>query len=147
MVTASHLPPEINGIKLCREQAIPLSGDKGLPALEHLVATDPGKGQTPDRPAPGLYTRGDMTGSYIDMVAGFIHARRPLTLAIDAGDGMAGPEIQRLFAKIPTLTTVAVNLEPDGRFPHHGANPFLLSVDKRTAGTCTRIRCGFRRCV
>ncbi|MGA7628918.1 MAG: phosphomannomutase/phosphoglucomutase [Methanoregula sp.] len=128
MVTASHLPPEINGIKLCREQAIPLSGDKGLPALEHLVATDPGKGQTPDRPAPGLYTRGDMTGSYIDMVAGFIHARRPLTLAIDAGDGMAGPEIQRLFAKIPTLTTVAVNLEPDGRFPHHGANPFLLSA-------------------
>ena len=31
MVTASHLPPATNGIKLCREQAIPLSGDEGLP--------------------------------------------------------------------------------------------------------------------
>ena len=34
MVTASHLPGESNGFKLCREKAIPLSGDAGLPALE-----------------------------------------------------------------------------------------------------------------
>ena len=37
MVTASHLPPATNGIKLCREQAIPLSGDEGLPALQRMV--------------------------------------------------------------------------------------------------------------
>ena len=38
MVTASHLPGESNGFKLCREKAIPLSGDAGLPALEQMVA-------------------------------------------------------------------------------------------------------------
>ena len=38
MVTASHLPGESNGFKLCREKAIPLSGDEGLPALEKMVA-------------------------------------------------------------------------------------------------------------
>ena len=38
MVTASHLPGESNGFKLCREKAIPLSGDAGLPALEKMVA-------------------------------------------------------------------------------------------------------------
>ncbi len=37
MVTASHLTPEMNGIKLCRENAIPLSGDEGLPALQRMV--------------------------------------------------------------------------------------------------------------
>jgi phosphomannomutase len=127
MVTASHLPPETNGIKLCREQAIPLSGDVGLPALERLV-TAIATGSKPCQPAPGSYKKGDLMGSYIDMVAGFIHPRRPLTIAIDAGDGMAGPEIQRLFLSFPALTPVAINLEPDGRFPHHGANPFLLSA-------------------
>ncbi len=37
MITASHLPGEMNGIKLCREDAIPLSGDEGLPAPERLM--------------------------------------------------------------------------------------------------------------
>ena len=37
MVTASHLPGASNGFKLCREKAIPLSGDAGLPALEQMV--------------------------------------------------------------------------------------------------------------
>jgi len=37
MVTASHLPSDINGFKLCREESIPLSGDPGLPALEQMV--------------------------------------------------------------------------------------------------------------
>jgi len=37
MVTASHLPSDINGFKLCREESIPLSGDHGLPALEQMV--------------------------------------------------------------------------------------------------------------
>ena len=43
MVTASHLPGESNGFKLCREKAIPLSGDAGLPAIERMVA-DMGSG-------------------------------------------------------------------------------------------------------
>ncbi|MEJ2068744.1 MAG: phosphomannomutase/phosphoglucomutase, partial [Deltaproteobacteria bacterium] len=41
MVTASHLPGGMNGLKLCREEAIPLSGDQGLPELERLVHAEP----------------------------------------------------------------------------------------------------------
>jgi len=87
-----------------------------------------GAGRLPGQQTAGSYKTGDLTGSYIDNVAGFIHDPKPLTIAIDAGDGMAGPEVKRLFSKFPLLKPVALNLEPDGRFPHHGANPFLLSA-------------------
>ena len=76
----------------------------------------------------GSYRTGDLTGTYIDAVAAFIHNPGSLTIAVDAGDGMAGPEVQRLFSKFPSLNPVTLNLGPDGRFPHHGANPFLPSA-------------------
>ena len=129
MVTASHLTQEMNGIKLCRENAIPLSGDEGLPALQHMVGEMPGgPGQWTGQQAAGSYKTGELTGSYIDDVAGFIHDPKPLTVAVDAGDGMAGPEVKRLFLKFPILKPVTLHLEPNGRFPHHGANPFLPSA-------------------
>jgi phosphomannomutase len=129
MVTASHLTPEMNGIKLCRENAIPLSGDEGLPALQRMVGEMPeGAGQLTGQQTVGSYKTGDLTGSYIEDVAGFIHDTKTLTIAVDAGDGMAGPEVKRLFFKLPLLKPVTMHLEPDGRFPHHGANPFLLSA-------------------
>ncbi len=134
MITASHLPPETNGIKLCREQAIPLSGDEGLPALERMVAEMDGSGRASDLPSSGSYRTGNLTGSYVDTVASFIHNPRPLTIAIDAGDGMAGPEIRQFFLKFPSLAPVAVNLDPDGNFPHHGANPFLDSATDELKG-------------
>ena len=42
MITASHLPSDINGIKLCRAEAIPLSADHGLPEVEKLTESKPG---------------------------------------------------------------------------------------------------------
>ena len=38
MVTASHNPPEYNGMKLVRQGAVPISGDSGLREIEALVA-------------------------------------------------------------------------------------------------------------
>jgi len=128
MITASHLPPDKNGIKLCRENAIPLSGEDGLPALQRRVAEMPDMVVQPTGQDAGSYGTGDLTGTYIDAVAAFIHNPGSLTIAVDAGDGMAGPEVKRLFSKFPSLNPVTRNLEPDGRFPHHGANPFLPSA-------------------
>ncbi|NLZ30742.1 MAG: phosphomannomutase/phosphoglucomutase, partial [Methanomicrobiales archaeon] len=117
MVTASHLPGGMNGLKLSRKDAVPLSGDRGLPLLEAMV------GEAEQGPVAGLHYTVDMLDAYVGKVAGFIRAQRPLTIAVDAGNGMAGPEISPLFARAPAWDLVPMYLEPDGTFPHHHANP------------------------
>lgn len=117
MVTASHLPGEMNGFKLDRENAIPLSGDRDLPLLEARV------GEEPVARAGGSCRHLDMVGDYIGKVAGFVRNPRPLTIVVDAGNGMAGPEVPRLFERVPAWRLVPMYLDPDGRFPHHHANP------------------------
>ena len=117
MVTASHLPGDMNGLKLDRENAIPLSGDRDLPLLEARIEEE-----TVAR-AGGSCRRVDMLDTYIGKVAGFVRAPQPLTIAVDAGNGMAGPEIPRLFERVPAWRLIPIYLDPDGRFPHHHANP------------------------
>ena len=117
MVTASHLPGDMNGVKLARRDAVPLSGDRGLPRLEAMV------GEEPVARAPGSSRRVDMLDSYIGKVAGFVRNPRPLTIVVDAGNGMAGPEVPRLFERVPAWRLVPMYFVPDGRFPHHRANP------------------------
>ena len=117
MVTASHLPGEMNGFKLAREDAVPLSGDRDLPLLETL--TD----EEPVVRAAGSCRRTDMLDDYIGKVAGFVRSPGPLTIVADAGNGMVGPEVPRLFERVPAWRLIPLYLEPDGRFPHHHANP------------------------
>jgi phosphomannomutase len=123
MVTASHLPGGMNGLKLCREEAIPLSGDQGLPELERLVhAKPPVQG---GHSAGGSYEEVDMSDRYIEKLSAFVHSPRPLKVVVDAGNGMAGPEVLGLCRRVPVLTLIPLYMEPDGRFPHHIANPLL----------------------
>jgi phosphomannomutase len=117
MVTASHLPGDMNGLKLDRENAIPLSGDRDLPLLEARV------GEEPVARAGGSCRRVDMLDDYIGKVAGFVRNPRPLTIVVDAGNGMVGPEVPGLFEQVPAWRLVPMYLDPDGRFPHHHANP------------------------
>jgi phosphomannomutase len=119
MVTASHLPGEMNGLKLAGRDAVPLSGDRGLPLLETMTGEEP----VARWPAAGIHYRVDMLDDYIGEVAGFFRAQKPLRIVVDAGNGMAGPEIPRLFARAPAWRLIPMYLEPDGRFPHHHANP------------------------
>ena len=117
MVTASHLPGEMNGLKLAGRDAVPLSGERGLPLLEAMV------GEEPVIHTAGSCRRIDMLDAYVGRVAGFVQNPKPLTVVVDAGNGMAGPEIPRLFSRVPAWRLVPLYLEPDGRFPHHHANP------------------------
>jgi phosphomannomutase len=128
MVTASHLPGKMNGLKLCREEAIALSADRGLPELERLVQ----EGLPPEHgsAAKGSCQELDMLERYIARLRDFVHDPKALKIVLDAGNGMAGPEVFALFKRIPVWKLIPMYMEPDGRFPHHIANPLLVSATR-----------------
>src|SRR5690606_24947016 len=89
MVTASHNPPEYNGMKMVREQAIPISLDSGLKEIEALVRENP-----PRRSArKGVREEVDITNDYVKHLLQYVDvdALKPLTIAANPGNGCAGP--------------------------------------------------------
>jgi phosphomannomutase len=124
MVTASHLPQESNGFKLCREKAIPLSGDAGLPALEKMVGETGGAVAGPIK--TGQCYHRSVLPAYIDRLKTFVHEPVPLKMVIDAGNGAVGPEVLPLTQPFHMWQVTPMYMEPDGRFPHHVPNPLIL---------------------
>ena len=118
-VTASHNPGEYNGMKLCREGARPISMATGIDVIQRMCEED--------YPAP-VATRGgeehvDLLERYTAHVAGFADVPRPITIAIDAANGMAGHTLPGILARLPQITAHSVFMDPDGTFPNHEANP------------------------
>ena len=120
MITASHNPAKYNGIKLCREGARPVGADTGLTELRDMAAAG-----VPSTGGPaGTITRRDLLSGYADHLKTLVDlsAIRPLTVVVDAGNGMAGHTVPRVFEGLP-ITLVPLYFELDGTFPHHEANP------------------------
>jgi phosphomannomutase len=128
MVTASHLPADMNGFKLSRKDAIPLSADDGLPRLEQVVRAPHVPAAA--RPFRGSRKRISMVEQYIQKISSFVEKPSPLRIVVDGGNGMAGPEVTLLFKKIPAWTLVPLYFRPDERFPHHVPNPALPDSTK-----------------
>jgi phosphomannomutase len=119
MVTASHNPPQYNGIKLCRAGARPVGIETGLKDIKDLAE----RFLVP-APKPGSITPVDLLSGYVDYLRKLvdISAIRPLTVAVDAGNGMAGYTVPKVFEGLP-ITVIPLYFELDGTFPNHVANP------------------------
>ena len=121
MVTASHNPKDYNGFKLCREDAIALSGDEGIGQIRDLITS----GKVPG-PAehPGSVEEGDITEDYAEHCLSFIDTDglRPLKIVVDAGNGMAGKMVPPVFEGLP-FEYVPMYFELDGSFPNHAPSP------------------------
>ena len=120
MITASHNPAKYNGIKLCREGARPVGRDTGLIELRDAAA----QGLPPYHGTPGVVVQRDLLSGYASHLKKLVDlsAIRPLTVAVDAGNGMAGYTVPKVFEGLP-ITVVPLYFELDGTFPNHEANP------------------------
>ncbi|HVL83525.1 MAG TPA: phosphomannomutase/phosphoglucomutase [Pseudonocardia sp.] len=119
MFTASHNPARYNGIKLCRPGAAPIGSDTGLVELRRIVEAG-----VPDGPGGGRVRHRDLLADYAAHLHGLVDlaGARPLTVVVDAGNGMAGHTVPAVLAR-PPVTVVPLYFELDGTFPNHEANP------------------------
>jgi len=117
MITASHNTAEWNGFKLCRAQAVPVSGATGIMDIEKIVKDG---SFAPAAALPGTVSSYDILPEYARHVATFAHLKRPVHVAIDFANGMGIWEAKTLEG---LLTWDSLYGDPDGRFPNHEANP------------------------
>ncbi len=121
MITASHNPARYNGIKLCREGARPVGADTGLAELRAMVEEGIPAGHGPS----GSITSRDLLSGYAAHLKTLVNGLseiRPLKVAVDAGNGMAGHTVPKVFEGLP-IDLVPLFFELDGTFPNHEANP------------------------
>jgi phosphomannomutase len=123
MVTASHNPKEYTGMKIVRRGALPVGGESGLlDVRDRALAVHDVKGG--GEPRVSLH---DIWPEYVDRVLSFIDvgALRPLTVVIDAANGMAGAMLPPVLERLPGVSAVRCFFDPDGSFPNHEPNPLL----------------------
>lgn len=122
MITASHNPGEWNGCKLCRANAVPISGATGIMDIEKLVNEN---NFTPAA-VPGKIEKYDIApeyGAFLRKFAKF--GGRKLKIVVDYANAMGSYEIagvEDMFEIIPLYKDL------DGTFPNHEANPLHLST-------------------
>ncbi|MFF1571843.1 phosphomannomutase/phosphoglucomutase [Leifsonia sp. NPDC058292] len=129
MFTASHNPATYNGIKMSRAGAQGLSLDTGLAAVRDRAAVYLHDGIDAAAETGG-YREQDVLADYAAYLRSLVDlsAIRPITIVVDAGNGMGGltvPAVLGEAAGLPALpiTIIPLYFELDGTFPNHEANP------------------------
>jgi len=130
MITASHNPPQYNGLKISRAKAIPVGYDSGLNRLERMVE---------EQPSPvtsqGKLSTLDIRNAYLEHLAPYAEAVQGIKAVIDCSDGMASVFIHDVLRNVQGQIVTMYD-RPDGTFPHHPPNPLieanLADVKKRT---------------
>ena len=120
MFTASHNPARYNGIKLCRAGAAPIGSDSGMAEIRTLAEAD----EDGPADAPGTIEERYVLQDYARHCRGLVDESvlRPLKVAVDAGNGMAGRTVPVVFETLP-FEVLPLYFELDGTFPNHPANP------------------------
>ncbi|MBO8443881.1 MAG: phosphomannomutase/phosphoglucomutase [Spirochaetes bacterium] len=117
-ITASHNPPQYNGLKISRRDAIPVGGDSGLKELERMVLEEdfqpaPVKGKVLDYSA--------FRQVYIDYMKAFVPDLDGLDITVDCSNGMSALVVKDILGDRKGISWLNDNM--DGSFPAHEPNP------------------------
>jgi phosphomannomutase / phosphoglucomutase len=116
MVTGSHNPPDYNGFKMVLAGEA-IYGD-AIQALYQSIES----GSFKPAARQGGYTTHDIRDAYIQRIAGDVKIARPIKIAVDAGNGVAGAFVGELYRAMGCEVT-ELFCEVDGHFPNHHPDP------------------------
>ena len=114
MVTGSHTPPDYNGLKMMITGET-LYGDAFTALRTRIEVNDLTSGQ-------GSYREHDIGETYLARIAADIKPARPLHIAVDCGNGVAGAYAPTLFRRLGCKVT-ELFCDVDGTFPNHHPDP------------------------
>jgi phosphomannomutase/phosphoglucomutase len=115
-LTGSHNPPDYNGLKMVLASET-LHGE-AIQRLRQRIES----GDLPQAITPGALRAADVTDAYLARIAGDVRLARPMKIAVDCGNGVAGEFAPRLYRMLGCEVT-ELFCEVDGTFPNHHPDP------------------------
>jgi phosphomannomutase/phosphoglucomutase len=130
MVTGSHNPPEYNGLKMMLAGET-LSGERIQQLRGRIARAEVHSGQ-------GNLEARDISATYIERISGDVKLKRPMRVAVDCGNGIAGDYAPNLYRALG-CEVEELFCEVDGTFPNHHPDP---SQPKNLADLIAALRRG-----
>lgn len=130
MITASHNPPEYNGMKFVKKGSVPVGYDSGLNIIEKMIL----KSELGEKSiTKGSVEKKDVMNEFIEHLNKFYNPQKikPFKVVVNAGNGCAGLALNAIESRLP-IKMIKVFTEPDSEFPNGVPNPLLVENRKPT---------------
>ncbi|MGE5499375.1 MAG: phosphomannomutase [Syntrophothermus sp.] len=136
MITASHNPPEYNGMKFVKQGSVPVGYDSGLNEVEKLILN---RDFDPKKENKGTVKKLDVMKEFINNLKKFYDKDKikPLKVVVNGGNGCVGPALEQIEGDLP-VKMIKVFTNPDSDFPNGVPNPLLPENRQPTIEAVTK---------